>query len=54
VIQAGEREYVVEVVGRCSLGDHVTGTVRVEPAGLGGPGVAGGPGGPGEPGGSAP
>jgi acyl dehydratase len=23
------REYVVEVVGRCSLGDHVTGTVRV-------------------------
>jgi hypothetical protein len=54
VIQAGEREYVVEFVGRCSLGDHVTGTVRVEPAGLGGPGVAGGPGGPGEPGGSVP
>jgi hypothetical protein len=54
VIQAGEREYVVEVVGRCSLGDHVTGTVRVEPASLGGPGVAGGPGGLGEPGGSAP
>jgi hypothetical protein len=26
-------EYVVEVVGRCSLGDHVTGTVRVGPAG---------------------
>ena len=51
VIQAGEREYVVEVVGRCSLGDHVTGTVRVEPASLGGPGVAGGPG---DPGGSAP
>jgi acyl dehydratase len=25
---AGE-EYVVEVVGRCSLGDHVTGTVRI-------------------------
>ena len=22
-------EYVVEVVGRCSLGDHVTGTVRI-------------------------
>ncbi len=26
--QAGD-EYVVEVVGRCRLGDHVTGTVRV-------------------------
>jgi hypothetical protein len=25
-------EYVVEVVGRCSLGDHVTGTVRLGPA----------------------
>jgi hypothetical protein len=23
------QEYVIEVVGRCSLGDHVTGTVRV-------------------------
>jgi len=32
-IQAGERECVVEVVGRCSLGDHVTGTVRIEPGG---------------------
>jgi acyl dehydratase len=27
VVQAG-KECVVEVVGRCSLGDHVTGTVR--------------------------
>jgi acyl dehydratase len=26
-------EYVVEVVGRCRLGDHVTGTVRLGPAG---------------------
>jgi len=26
---AAAREYVVEVVGRCGLGDHVTGTVRV-------------------------
>ena len=33
VIQAGERERVVEVVGRCSLGDHVTGTVRIGPGG---------------------
>jgi 3-oxo-4,17-pregnadiene-20-carboxyl-CoA hydratase beta subunit len=38
---AGERsgdersggEYVVRVVGRCSLGDHVTGTVRLQSAG---------------------
>jgi hypothetical protein len=29
VVEAGS-EVVVEVVGRCSLGDHVTGTVRVE------------------------
>jgi hypothetical protein len=34
VIQAGEGQHsgqdcVVEVVGRCGLGDHVTGTVRV-------------------------
>jgi hypothetical protein len=27
------QEYVVEVVGRCSLGDHVTGTVRFRAAG---------------------
>jgi acyl dehydratase len=26
-------ECVVEVVGRCSLGDHVTGTVRIGPGG---------------------
>jgi 3-oxo-4,17-pregnadiene-20-carboxyl-CoA hydratase beta subunit len=26
-------ECVVEVVGRCSLGDHVTGTVRIGPSG---------------------
>jgi acyl dehydratase len=45
VIQAGEHECVVEVVGRCSLGDHVTGTVRIEPARPGVPGVPGGPGG---------
>lgn len=25
----GERRFVVEVVGRCSLGDHVTGTVQI-------------------------
>ena len=31
VSKAEEQEYVVEVVGRCSLGDHVTGTVRIEP-----------------------
>jgi hypothetical protein len=29
VVETGS-EVVVEVVGRCSLGDHVTGTVRVE------------------------
>jgi hypothetical protein len=27
------KEWVVEVVGRCRLGDHVTGTVRLGPAG---------------------
>jgi acyl dehydratase len=27
------KECVVEVVGRCALGDHVTGTVRLGPAG---------------------
>jgi MaoC like domain len=27
--EAGDEEYVVQVVGRCSLGDHVTGTVRL-------------------------
>jgi hypothetical protein len=39
VVEAGSGECVLEVVGRCSLGDHVTGTVRI------GPGVPGGPGG---------
>jgi acyl dehydratase len=29
VVEVGS-EVVVEVVGRCSLGDHVTGTVRLE------------------------
>jgi hypothetical protein len=29
----GEREAVVEIVGRCSLGEHVTGTVRIVPGG---------------------
>jgi acyl dehydratase len=29
----GGQECVVEVVGRCSLGDHVTGTVRIGPSG---------------------
>jgi len=29
----GGQECVVEVVGRCSLGDHVTGTVRIGPPG---------------------
>ena len=28
----GAGEYVVEVVGRCGLGDHVTGTVRLHAA----------------------
>ncbi len=28
----GTGEYVVEVVGRCGLGDHVTGTVRLHAA----------------------
>jgi acyl dehydratase len=39
VVEAGGRECMVEVVGRCSLGDHVTGTVRIglgEPCGPGG------------------
>ena len=38
VIEAGDGAYVVEVTGRCSLGDHVTGTVRIglgEPCGPG-------------------
>ena len=48
VVEAGGGEYLVEVAGRCSLGDHVTGTVRIR---LGAPD---GPGGPGVPGGSAP
>jgi acyl dehydratase len=39
VVEAGGGEYLVEVAGRCSLGDHVTGTVRI---GLGAPGVPGG------------
>jgi acyl dehydratase len=30
VAEAGGGEYVVEVTGRCSLGDHVTGTVRIQ------------------------
>jgi hypothetical protein len=35
VISAADTEYVIEVVGRNSLGDHVTGTVHVElPVGL--------------------
>ena len=57
VSQAGEKEWVVEVVGRCSLGDHVTGTVRIEPARpdeLGGADGAEGSSGPGAPGGGAP
>ena len=29
VAEGTGEEYVVEVVGRCSLGDHVTGTVRI-------------------------
>jgi acyl dehydratase len=29
VLEVGPEEVVVEVVGRCALGDHVTGTVRV-------------------------
>ena len=42
VVEAGGGEYLVDVVGRCSLGDHVTGTVRI---GLGRSFVADGPGG---------
>ena len=51
VVEAGGGEYVVEVTGRCSIGDHVTGTVRIGLGAPGGPGVTGGPG---IPGGSAP
>ena len=29
VAEGTGEDYVVEVVGRCSLGDHVTGTVRI-------------------------
>jgi MaoC like domain len=53
VVQAGGEECVVEVVGRCSLGDHVTGTVRIgpgapeAPGGTGAPEAPGGLGGPG-------
>jgi hypothetical protein len=32
-VAAGGGEYVVEVTGRCRLGDHVTGTVHVAVAG---------------------
>jgi 3-oxo-4,17-pregnadiene-20-carboxyl-CoA hydratase beta subunit len=32
VVHAAAGEHVVEVVGRCGLGDHVTGTVRIEGA----------------------
>jgi len=46
VAESSGDEHVVDVVGRCRLGDHVTGTVRlVLPPG--------GPAGPGSPGGSA-
>jgi acyl dehydratase len=54
VAEAGGGEYVVEVTGRCSLGDHVTGTVRMGLGAPGGPDAPGGPGGPGAAGGSAP
>ena len=30
VTESGDGEVVVEVAGRCRLGDHVTGTVRIE------------------------
>jgi hypothetical protein len=40
------RECVVEVTGRCGLGDHVTGTVRIGPGGPGGADGSAGPGGP--------
>jgi acyl dehydratase len=46
------RECVVEVTGRCSLGDHVTGTVRIGPGGPGGPAGAGGADGSAGPGGA--
>ena len=42
VVQAQDGECVVDIAGRCSLGDHVTGTVRI---GLGRSFVADGPGG---------
>jgi len=35
VTERTDDEYVIDVVGRCRLGDHVTGTVRI--AGAGGP-----------------
>jgi hypothetical protein len=45
---SGGTEYLVRVTGRCSLGDHVTGTVRVLipliPLILGSPGSPGSPG----------
>lgn len=39
-------EYVIDIVGRCSLGDHVTGTVRLAlaPGGTGGQPAPGGDG----------
>jgi uncharacterized protein len=40
-VPADAGECVVEVVGRCGLGDHVTGTVRIV---RGGPAAPGGPG----------
>jgi acyl dehydratase len=43
------RECVVEVAGRCGLGDHVTGTVRIGPGGPGGADGSAGPGGPDRP-----
>ena len=54
VVQAGSGECVAEVTGRCSLGDHVTGTVRIDPGGRSAPEAPGGPSGPGEPDGNAP
>jgi hypothetical protein len=38
VAEAAGGERVVEVVGRCGLGDHVTGTVRIGPGEPCGPG----------------
>ena len=57
VVQAAGEECVVEVIGRCSLGDHVTGIVRIGPGAPGAPGGQSGLGGPSElggPGGSGP